>query len=54
MMLLTAWYVGPTFLGALIPSFSTTYNGSTVHISSASAGFINETFSGGQSSGAAC
>jgi Flp pilus assembly protein TadG len=54
MMLLTAWYTGPSFVGALIPSFSTTYGGSLIHLTSASTGFVNEDFVGGQSSGSGC
>jgi Flp pilus assembly protein TadG len=53
-MLIQAWYLGPTFAGLLIPSFSTTYNGSVVHITSASAGFVNEYFTGGQTTGTGC
>jgi len=53
-MLIQAWYKGPTIVGALIPSFSTTYNGAVYHITSASAGFVNEYFNGGQSSGVGC
>jgi Flp pilus assembly protein TadG len=54
MMMMTAWYAGPTFLGSLIPAFATTYNGNTVHLSSASAGFINQSFTGGQTTGSGC
>ncbi len=54
MMVLKAWYDGPTFVGMLIPAFTTTYNGALVHVTTASAGFVNEWFSGGQSSGTAC
>jgi hypothetical protein len=53
-MLIQAWYLGPTLAGALIPYFSTTYNGSLVHITSASAAFVNEYFTGGQTSGTGC
>jgi len=48
MMLLQAWYVGPTFAGRLIPAFSQTYFGNISHITSSSAGFVNEYFAGGQ------
>ncbi len=54
MMVLKAWYDGPTFVGLLIPSFSTTYNGVWTHVTTASSGFVNEYFSGGQNSGTAC
>lgn len=54
MMLIQAWYLGPTIVGMLIPSFATTYNGAVYHITSASAGFVNEYFAGGQSSGTGC
>ena len=54
MMVLKAWYDGPTFVGLLIPSFTTTYNGVLTHVTQASAGFVNEWFAGGQSSGTAC
>ena len=54
MMLIQTWYLGPTFVGTLIPYFSTKYNGSMVHITSASAGFLNEYFTGGQTTGAGC
>jgi Flp pilus assembly protein TadG len=48
MMLLQAWYVGPTFVGRLIPAFSQTYFGKSSHITASSAGFVNEYFAGGQ------
>jgi len=54
MMLLTAWYTGPSFVGELIPSFSETINGASIHMTSSSAGFVNEYFSGGQTSGTGC
>ena len=54
MMVLEAWYDGPTFVGLLVPSFTTTYNGVLTHVTKASAGFVNEWFAGGQSSGTAC
>ena len=54
MMVLKAWYDGPSFVGLLIPSFTTTYNGMLTHVTTASAGFVNEWFAGGQSSGTAC
>jgi Flp pilus assembly protein TadG len=54
MMLIRAWYLGPTVVGALLPSFATTYHGAMVHVTSASAGFVNEYFSGGQTTGTGC
>jgi Flp pilus assembly protein TadG len=54
MMLLTAWYAGPSFVGSLVPSFSTRINGSLVHLTSSSVGFVNEWFSGGQTAGTGC
>lgn len=54
LMLLQAWYAGPTFVGRLIPAFSTAYNNTRVHFTSSSAGFVNEYFSGGQSTGTGC
>jgi Flp pilus assembly protein TadG len=59
-MVLKAWYNGPTFLGLLVPAFTSPYappNGGstvTVHVTQASAAFVNEYFRGGQSGGAAC
>jgi Flp pilus assembly protein TadG len=54
LMLLQAWYIGPSFVGALIPAFTSLYNGALVHITTATAGFLNEDFSGGQTQGSAC
>jgi hypothetical protein len=54
MMVLKAWYDGPTFVGLLIPAFTTTYNSALTHVTTASAGFVNEWFAGGQSTGTAC
>ncbi len=54
MMLLQTWYLGPTIVGALIPAFSVMYNGSASHVTKASAGFLNEYFVGGQTSGTGC
>jgi hypothetical protein len=55
MMVLKAWYDGPTFVGLLVPSFTKTWNGTIVHETSATAGFVNEYFQGaGQSQGSAC
>ena len=54
LMLLQAWYQGPTFVGRLIPGFSQAYGNKRVHFTSSSAGFVDEYFSGGQSSGTGC
>jgi pilus assembly protein Flp/PilA len=54
MMVLKAWYDGPTFVGLLVPSFTTTYNDQVVHVTTASAGFVDEYFAGGQNTGGAC
>ncbi len=55
MMLITAWYIGPTFIGGLIPAFATNaFNNQLQHITSASAGFVNEQFTGGQTQGVGC
>jgi hypothetical protein len=54
LMLLQAWYNGPTFIGSLFPSFATAYNGGFVHITASSAGFVNEAFGGGQTVGTGC
>ena len=51
MMILQAYYVSPTFLGLLIPSWSQAWPSATgprVHVTYASAGFVNEYFSGGE------
>jgi Flp pilus assembly protein TadG len=48
MMQLSAWYVGPSFVGMIVPSFTTTYNGSFVHITASSASFVNENFGAGE------
>jgi len=51
MMLLRAYYLSPTFLGMLVPSWSQvspTSGGSRVHVSYAATGFVNEYFSGGE------
>jgi Flp pilus assembly protein TadG len=54
LMVLQAWYLGPSFVGTLIPAFATPYNGALVHITTATAGFVNEDFAGGQTQGSAC
>jgi Flp pilus assembly protein TadG len=56
LMQLNAWYVGPTFLGTLVPSFSISnpVGSGRVHITASSAGFVNEDFTGGQTTGSAC
>ena len=46
MMGLVAWYDGPTFIGLLIPTFTKNWNGTLVHETMSSAGFINEYFGG--------
>jgi len=51
MLLLRAYYLSPTFLGLLIPSWSQASpsgNGTRVHVSYASAGFVDEYFTGGE------
>jgi Flp pilus assembly protein TadG len=57
---LVAWYNGPTFLGLLVPAFTSQWsapgaqNSTTVHVTQASAGFVDEYFPGGQTGGKAC
>ncbi len=51
MLLLRAYYLSPTFLGLLVPSWSQASpanNGARVHVSYASAGFVDEYFTGGE------
>jgi len=51
MMLLRAYYVSPTFLGMLVPGWSQNFPANTgprVHVTYASAGFVNEYFAGGE------
>jgi Flp pilus assembly protein TadG len=51
MMLLRAYYVSPSFLGLLVPNWSQNWPapvGPRVHVTYASAGFVNEYFSGGE------
>jgi Flp pilus assembly protein TadG len=51
-MILRAYYLSPTFLGLLVPAWSQASpvnSGMRVHVSYASAGFVNEYFTGGQS-----
>jgi Flp pilus assembly protein TadG len=49
MMILRAWYNGPTFVGLLVPSFtSVSPSGTIVHLTTASAGFVDEYFTGGE------
>ena len=48
LMLVQAWFIGPTFVGLLVPAFSIVFNGQRQHITTSSAGFVNEGFSGGQ------
>jgi Flp pilus assembly protein TadG len=50
MMLLRAYYISPTFLGMLVPGWSQSSpagTGARVHVTYASAGFVNEYFAGG-------
>lgn len=56
LVILEAWYAGPTLLGTLVPSFSSlTPDGKNrVHTTISSTGFVNEYFSGGQSAGVGC
>lgn len=54
LVLLEAWYAGPTLVGGLIPSFASSYGGALVHLTTSSAGFVNESFLGGQSKGVGC
>ena len=54
LLILQAWYAGPTFVGGLIPAFASSYGGGLVHLTTASVGFMNEYFAGGQSSGVGC
>jgi Flp pilus assembly protein TadG len=52
MMLLQAYYLSPTFIGMLIPSWSQPSPvppNPRVHVTYASAGFVNEFFTGGES-----
>lgn len=48
MMQIQAWYIGPSFVGMLVPSFTTVYQGALTHITQAGASFVNEGFAGGQ------
>jgi Flp pilus assembly protein TadG len=51
MMILRAYYLSPTFLGMLVPNWSQaspTNSRQRVHVSYASAGFVNEYFTGGE------
>ncbi len=55
MMVLRLWYDGPSFVGLLMPSFTTSWNGHIVHETVSTAGFVNEYFAGGgQATGSAC
>jgi hypothetical protein len=47
-VLAQAFYLGPAFLGALVPGFANVISGHLTHVSYATAGFINENFTGGQ------
>ncbi len=48
MMMVQAYYLGPTFLGALIPTFAYAINGTLAHVSYSTTGFVNENFNGGE------
>ena len=55
LMVIKVWYEGPTFVGLLVPYFTKTWNGTVVHETAATAGFVNEYFTtGGQTGGASC
>jgi Flp pilus assembly protein TadG len=53
LMILEAWYNGPTFVGTLIPGWNSIVSvqgaSQRVHVTAATAGFVEEDFSGGQS-----
>jgi len=52
MMIVRAYYLSPTFLGMLLPVWSQpspVTPGKRVHVTYASAGFVNEFFTGGES-----
>ncbi len=53
-MQIAAWYAGPSFVGLLVPSFTTSLHGKLVHLAHSSAAYVNEYFSGGQTSGNGC
>ncbi len=44
MMLLQAWYAGPTFIGTLVPNFAIVQGGRLIHQTYASAAFVDEYF----------
>jgi hypothetical protein len=52
LMLLEAWYNGPTFVGSLIPGWNSVVNiggvAARVHVTSATAGFVDEDFGAGE------
>ena len=55
MMVLRLWYDGPTLAGFLLPSFTKSWNGTIVHETVSTTGFVNEYYSGsGQTAGPAC
>jgi hypothetical protein len=55
MMVLRLWYDGPTLVGFLLPSFTKSWNGTIVHETVATTGFVNEYYAGaGQTAGPAC
>jgi hypothetical protein len=54
LMVMQAWYTGPTFVGSFIPAFTQSWNNTLVHITTSSAGWVNEPFAGGQAQGVGC
>jgi Flp pilus assembly protein TadG len=55
MMVVRLWYDGPSLMGFLVPAFTKSWNGTLVHETVASAGFVNEYYAGsGQTAGPAC
>jgi Flp pilus assembly protein TadG len=52
LMILEAWYNGPTFVGTLIPNWNSLVNVQgvfqRVHVTTATAAFVDESFAGGQ------
>ena len=54
MMLLAAWYAGPTFVAGFLPQFSAVVNGARVHLTASSVGFVDQYFAGGQAAGTGC
>ena len=57
LMLLQAWYLSPSFIGLLVPSFTEVnpvWGSGWVHVTASSAGFVNEVGIAGQSTGVGC